>query len=43
MLEQNLAVYSFYINRITTVPITEQAKQQECNTILTIAESNEFP
>ena len=41
--EQILAAFIFYINRMITVPITEQAKQQKWNTILTIAKNNRFP
>jgi len=35
-LEHILAAHSFYINRMITLPITKQAKQQEWNIILTI-------
>jgi len=42
-LEHKPAAYTFYINRMITLPITEQAKQQEWNTVLTIAENNGFP
>jgi len=42
-LEQKLAAFIFYINRMITPPITEQAKQREWNTILTIAKNNGFP
>jgi hypothetical protein len=42
-LEQKLAAFIFYINRMITQSITEQAKQQEWNTILTIAKNNGFP
>jgi hypothetical protein len=42
-LEQKFTDYTFYINRMITLPITEQAKQQEWNTVLTIAEKNGFP
>jgi len=42
-LEQKLPAYTFYINMMITLPNTEKAKQQEWNTILTIAENNRFP
>ena len=42
-LEQKLAAFIFYINRVITPPITEQAKQREWNTILTTAKNNGFP
>jgi len=41
--EQKLTAFIFYINSMITLPITEQAKQQEWNTILTIAKNNGFP
>jgi len=43
VLEQKLAAYSFYINRVITLPITEQAKQQKWNTILSLAKNNRLP
>ena len=33
----------FYTNRVIKLPITEQAKQQKWNTILTVAKNNRFP
>ena len=42
-LEHNLAEYTFYANRMITLPTTEQVKQQEWNIILTILRNNEFP
>ena len=42
-LEHKIAAYNFYINRMLTIPITEQARQQEWNTIHTIARNNGFP
>ena len=42
-LEHKFAAYNFYINRKITLPITEQAKQQEWNIILTVAKNNGFP
>ena len=41
--EQKLAAFIFYVNRMLTLPITEQAKQQEWNTIFIIATNNRFP
>ena len=38
--EQKLSAFIFYINRVITLQITEQAKQQEWNTILKIAKNN---
>jgi hypothetical protein len=37
-----LAAYTLYINRMITLPITEEAKKQEWNTMLTIVENNGF-
>ena len=42
-LELRLAAYNFYTNRMLSTPITEQARQQEWNTICTIARNNGFP
>jgi hypothetical protein len=42
-LEHKLAAYNFYINRTLSVPITDQARQHEWNTICTIARNNGFP
>ena len=42
-LQQKLAAYNFYINRLLSTPITDQAKQQEWNTICTIAKNNSLP
>ena len=41
--EQKLTAFFSYINRMITLPITEQAKQQGWNTTLTIAKNNRFP
>jgi hypothetical protein len=38
-----LAALNYYINRMLTLPITEQAKQQEWQIILTTAQNNGFP
>ena len=40
--EQKLAAFNFYINRMITLPIAEQTKQQEWRTILTVAKNNGF-
>jgi hypothetical protein len=41
-LEHKPAAYNFYINRMIALPITEKAKQQEWNTILTVAKKMDF-
>jgi hypothetical protein len=41
--EHKLASFNYYINRMTTLPITEPSKQQEWKVILTIARNNGFP
>ena len=41
-LEHKLAAYNFYVNSMMTLPITEQAKQQEWNIILTVAKYTGF-
>jgi hypothetical protein len=41
--DHKLAAFTFYINRMLTLPITEQAKKQEWEKILTIAQQNGFP
>jgi len=38
-----LAAFSYYINRMITMPISEQAVKQEWNKILTMAQNNGFP
>jgi len=42
-VEHKLAAFYFYINRMLTLPITKQAKQQEWKIILAIAQNNGFP
>ena len=42
-LKRKLTALIFYINRVKTLQITEQAKQQGWNTIITIAKNNGFP
>jgi hypothetical protein len=42
-LEHKRAAYNFYMNRMITLAITEQTKQEEWNTILTVAKNNGFP
>jgi len=41
--EYKLAAFTYYINRMLTLPITEQAREKEWNKILTIAQNNGFP
>ena len=41
--EHKLAAFNFYINRILTLPIKKQAKQQEWKIILAMAQNNGFP
>ena len=42
-LKHKLAAFRFHINRMLTLPITKQAKQQEWKIILAIAQNNGFP
>jgi hypothetical protein len=42
-LEHKLVAYNFYINRMISMPITYQARQQELNTICAIPRNNAFP
>jgi hypothetical protein len=41
-LEQKISAIYYYINRLITLPITEQSKQKEWETILTIASNNGY-
>jgi hypothetical protein len=41
--EHKMAAFHYYINRVTTLPITEQAKQKEWKFILNMANNNGFP
>ena len=41
--EQKIAAFRHYIHRMITLPITEKSKQEEWNTILTIARNNGYP
>ena len=41
--EHKFAVFNFYVNRLLVLPITKQAKQQEWQIILAIAQNNGFP
>ena len=41
--DHKLAAFTYYINRMSALPITEQAGVQEWNKILTIAQNNGFP
>lgn len=42
-MEYKLAAYRYFINRMHTLPISEQNKQREINLILQTAEKNDFP
>ena len=42
-LQHKLTAHNFYIHRLLSIPITERAKQQEWNTICTLAKNNGFP
>jgi hypothetical protein len=39
-LEHKLAAFNFYTNRMLTLPIIKQAKQQEWKIVLAIAQNN---
>ena len=41
--EYKLAAFNFYLNRLLVLPITKQAKQQEWQNILAVAQNNGFP
>jgi hypothetical protein len=41
--EHKIAAFLYYINRITTMPKTENSKQNEWETIITKKKNNEFP
>jgi len=41
--DHKLAAFTYYINRMLALPITEQAKRQEWDKMLTIAQNNGFP
>jgi hypothetical protein len=41
--EQKMAAFNFYINRILTMPIREQSKQEEWKTILAVAKKKGYP
>jgi hypothetical protein len=40
--DHKLAAFTYYINRMLTLLITEQAREQEWNKILTLAQNNRF-
>jgi hypothetical protein len=40
--EQKMAAFNYYINRLLTMPFTEQSKQEEWKTILAIAKNNGY-
>jgi hypothetical protein len=41
--EHKVAAFNYYVNRMLTLPITKQSKQQEWKTILTTVRNNGFP
>jgi len=41
--EQKLSAFTYYINRLITLLITEKSKQNEWKTILTVAKNNGYP
>ena len=41
--EQKMSAFTYYINRLMTLPITEESKQLEWQTILAVAKSNGYP
>jgi len=41
--EHKISAFLHYINRLTTLPITEKSKQKEWGTILSIAKNNDYP
>jgi len=41
--EQKIAAFRYYINRMYTLPITEKARKEEWNTIVTMAINNGYP
>ena len=38
-----MAAFSFFINRMTTLPITKESKTEEWKTIITTATKNGYP
>ena len=41
--EQKMSAFTYYIHRLTTLPITEESKQIEWQTVLAIARNNGYP
>jgi hypothetical protein len=41
--EQKVSAFTYYINRLIMLPITDKSKQDEWKTILAIAENNGYP
>jgi hypothetical protein len=41
--EHKIAAFRYYINRMTTLPITEKSKTDEWNTIISMAANNGYP
>ena len=42
-LEQKISAFIYYINRLITLPVTEESKQKEWEIILAIARNNGYP
>ena len=41
--EHKIAAFKYYIHRMLTLPITEESKQEEWKTIITMAKNNGYP
>jgi hypothetical protein len=41
--QQKISAFTYYINRLITLPITDKAKQNKWETILAIAKHNGYP
>jgi len=41
--EHKIAAFRYYIHRMLTLPITEESKQEEWKTIITMAKKNGYP
>jgi len=41
--EHKIAAFKYYTNRMLTLPITEESKQEEWKTIITMAKNNGYP
>jgi uncharacterized protein (UPF0335 family) len=42
-MNKKISTFTYYINRLITVPITDKSKQDEWETILAIAKNNGYP